>query len=81
MDAMMFAIERKWDECVDFREVLNNKLLQGLVFVECNPRDNIWGVGLSEEDPRADDEDEWHGLNLLGRIITETRDKHANNQN
>lgn len=81
VDAMRFAIERKYEECEDFRDVLHDKMLQGLVFAECNPRDTIWGIGLDEGDPRADNEEDWNGLNLLGKIITETRDKYSKVQN
>ena len=46
----------------------------GRTFVESSPVDNIWGVGLSQDDPAIDDERNWTGRNLLGKVITEVRD-------
>lgn len=39
-------------------------------FVECNPYDHIWAIGLSEDDDRVLDEKNWDGENLLGQVLT-----------
>ena len=44
-------------------------------FVECNPYDFVWSCGLSEEDPNALCEDNWKGLNLLGKLLTKLRNE------
>lgn len=44
------------------------------LLVEANPYDSIWGVGLDENNPLIDDENNWKGENLLGKILTEVRD-------
>lgn len=46
--------------------------------VEASPSDNIWGVGLSIDDARIDDAKNWRGLNLLGKVLTQVRDKIIN---
>jgi ribA/ribD-fused uncharacterized protein len=41
--------------------------------VEASPLDRVWGVGLTENDPLADDEKYWLGQNLLGKALDEVR--------
>lgn len=41
-------------------------------FVEANPRDPIWGIGMAEDDPNILDESKW-GQNLLGKVLTEVK--------
>lgn len=42
--------------------------------VEANPEDNIWGIGLDEENALKTPESEW-GQNLLGKLLTKLRDE------
>lgn len=42
----------------------------GVQFVECNPKDKIWGIGLAMTDAARYNESEWQGENLLGECLT-----------
>lgn len=58
----------------------NEELKQQLLWtypktlVEASPYDRIWGIGLSEDDPRAWNKLTWKGKNLLGEILTTVRE-------
>lgn len=46
---------------------------KNIVFVEASPYDEIWGIGLKEDDPRAKYPAQWPGKNQLGFILTALR--------
>ena len=55
---------------------LRDKLLSyphSVEFVNANPIDQIWGIGVGVFDRRVTDPHHWSGLNLLGKIITKIR--------
>ncbi|XP_059162209.1 N-glycosidase YbiA-like [Physella acuta] len=43
--------------------------------VEASPTDCIWGIGMSESNPKAHDKKLWRGKNKLGYILTQVRDE------
>ena len=47
----------------------------GTVLAEASPHDTKWGIGLSEDHPHAKRRKLWRGINLLGQVLTEVRDK------
>ncbi|MEY2863728.1 MAG: hypothetical protein RLY58_1435, partial [Pseudomonadota bacterium] len=45
------------------------------VLVEASPVDQIWGIGLAADDPRAANPAQWRGLNLLGFALMHVREQ------
>lgn len=43
------------------------------ILVEASPRDTIWGVGLSANNPLIQYPNQWKGLNLLGKTLMKVR--------
>ncbi|MGF7048446.1 ribA/ribD-fused uncharacterized protein [Paenibacillus sp. DS2015] len=58
-------------------EELLSKLLdtKGTTLVEASPLDQIWSVGLAEDDPRIHNRETWQGTNWLGEILTDLREE------
>ena len=43
------------------------------VLVEASPVDPVWGIGMAEDHPQAEDPQAWLGLNLLGFALMDVR--------
>lgn len=58
------------------RNLMNFLLSTGdKILVEASPMDIIWGIGMSKNDERINNPDEWQGENLLGFALTEVREE------
>ena len=58
-------------------EKLKHQLLAtgDAALAECAVRDRIWGIGISMNDPKRSDRENWKGLNLLGYALMMVRNK------
>ena len=72
-DVMLDANMLKYAQNAELKELLLNPELEGKHYVESSPLDHIWGIGLGENDPLVDDENNWRGTNLLGKVLDEVR--------
>jgi ribA/ribD-fused uncharacterized protein len=62
----------KYSQNPELREAL--LATRGTTLVEASPEDQVWGIRLLEDDPRAQDRTQWRGLNLLGEALTRVRE-------
>ena len=62
----------KFTQNPDLKKILMDTELKTLV--EASPLDNIWGIKLAADDYRATDRTKWKGINLLGQVLTMTRE-------
>jgi predicted NAD-dependent protein-ADP-ribosyltransferase YbiA (DUF1768 family) len=44
------------------------------IIVEASPYDKVWGIGMTQNDPRATDPTQWDGQNLLGVVLMKARE-------
>lgn len=72
---MYNAVECKAKYDMEFRRVLLSPEYAGKTFVEATKLDKIWGIGISIKKAMEVGRAGWKGQNLLGRALTELRDK------
>lgn len=64
---MYITILTKFNQCAEFRTLIETNMDK--TFAEASPYDKIWGIKLSEDDPKALDPSQWKGENRLGKCI------------
>ena len=70
---MYKALSVKAEYCQEFKDLLIQ--YKDKTFVECNPHDTIWAIGLSEDNDKILEPKNWRGRNLLGEALTELANK------
>jgi conserved hypothetical protein, ribA/ribD-fused len=63
----------KFSQNPEFGEYL--KSTGNRILVEASPRDRVWGIGMGQSNPDANDPLKWRGRNRLGFALTEARDE------
>lgn len=70
---MYDIVYAKFSQNKALQDVLLREDLMDKHFVEGSPVDGIWGVQVSWDDPRIDDESNWNGENRLGKVLDSVR--------
>ena len=54
--------------------LITRKDMMNKTFVEGSPYDGIYGVKMDYRNAKIDDESNWEGTNLLGKVLCRVRD-------
>lgn len=73
-DKMYDAVYAKFSQNSDLKELLLSSDFEGKGFVEGSPFDAIWGVKMDWRNPDIDNEENWQGHNLLGKVLNKVRE-------
>ncbi len=80
-ECMRIVLEANYAKFSQNPELLEQLLATaGTLIVEANPRDDIWGIGMSETQARKVTPEQWRGQNLLGKILTILREQFIQEQ-
>lgn len=72
---MYEGVFAKFIQNEDLKEFLLNDEFKGKGFVEGSPVDKKYGVGIHYSSPNIDDESNWDGKNLLGKVLDRVREE------
>ena len=73
-DKMYKACYAKFSQNSGLKELLLSSDFEGKGFVEGSPYDAIWGVKMDWRNPDIDNEENWQGQNLLGKVLNKVRE-------
>ena len=73
-DKMYDAVYAKFSQNSDLKELLLSSDFEDKSFVEGSPFDGIWGVKMDWRNPDIDNEENWQGQNLLGKVLNKVRE-------
>ncbi|MBO7587642.1 MAG: NADAR family protein [Bacteroidales bacterium] len=78
-ESIMFDIVlAKFSQNDDLKRLILSDEYKGKKFVEGSPSDTKWGVGMRYTNPAIDDESNWEGSNLLGKVLDKVREQLEN---
>lgn len=72
-EKMYNAVLQKFLQNDDLQLLITRKDLMNKTFVEGSPYDGIYGVKMDYRNQNIDDESNWNGTNLLGKILCNVR--------
>lgn len=71
-------VEYRSGEAGTLSDVISVKTNSGkVILVEAAGRDVVWGIGLGQNNPKAQDPLQWRGRNMLGFALTAVRERMA----
>ena len=73
-EKMYEAVYAKFSQNSNLKELILSDEFEGKGFVEGSPFDAIWGVKMDWRNPDIDDECNWQGQNLLGKVLNKVRE-------
>ena len=73
-DKMYDAVYAKFSQNNGLKKLLLSSDFEGKGFVEGSPFDAIWGVKMDWRNPDIDNEKNWQGQNLLGKVLNKVRE-------
>lgn len=71
---MYEACFAKFSQNDDLKNFILSEDFKGKGFIEGSPFDAIWGVKMDWRNSDIDDENNWKGKNLLGKVLDKVRD-------
>lgn len=74
-DVMRDVNFARFDQCLYHHNKILDPEFDGKTFVEASPTDGIWGIKMGIKDNGILDERNWKGQNLLGKALTEVRER------